>query len=233
MPHSGAGTCLSTTIVAFCDFSSSYNHSFIPLPLEGSRINKELATTFQPEAAYTSSGQRSNSISAGSYKTRYHEDYASNVVRGKDYRLPPFRPKIQKHVRDEDRLLYAQSITHESFRDVSNYHARFSASLPIAPTVDQPVYNLSGKTRYTEEFGVTEPIDQGPIFNHSTSSSGTANRVFGPSVPPRIRQFILENGPSELQEANVRDLMFSSSPRTIPIENYSSQNPYMSEFLNS
>ena len=218
------------------EFYPSYNQSFIPLPLEGSRINKELATTFQPDVGSTSSAQRSSSVSAGAYKTRYHEDFASNVIPGKDYRLSPFRPKIQKHVRDDDRLLYGESITHESFRDVSSYHMRSSGSLPRTPSIERPVYKLSGVTRYNEEFTPChplEPIPDVPITKNSTSS-GTANRVVGPSVPRQIREFVLENGPEHLQDANIREVLLRS-PTIQPnsLDHYSNRNPYMNEYLNS
>jgi hypothetical protein len=226
-------------ILVFCSMISSYNQSFIPLPLEGARINRELATTFQPEAGNNSSASRSSSVSAGTYKTRYNEDFSSNVVPGKDYRLAPFRPKVQKHVREDDHLLYAESITHESFRDVSGYHARPTKHSNFSPTINRPIYKLSGSTRYNEDFSLVAdtgvPQDEDAIANRSSFTTGSANRVFGPTVPHQIRQYVIENGPQEFQESNLRDVLFTSSPtKTLNSpDKFKHTNPYMAEFLNS
>jgi hypothetical protein len=180
-----------------------------------------------------SSPQRAQSCSKSMYRTRYSEDFETNVVPGKDYRLPPFQPKVQKHVRDNDRLLYNQSVTHESFSALSNSPSKSSASPPI-PIAEKTVYKLSSSTRYFEDFPSSQPdtISDQPIPLRPSPVSKT-NRVFGATIPYPIRQYIYENGTESLKEANVEDVLSSNiSSSNYCLHHTTSSNPYMAEFLN-
>jgi|LauGreDrversion4_2_1035121.scaffolds.fasta_scaffold10118_4 hypothetical protein len=216
----------------FATYFPSYNHNFIPLPIEGSGINKELASTFHPDASNSSStsGQRSRSSSSAMYRTRYTDDFASNVVPGKDYRLAPFRPKVQKHVREDDRLLYGESITRECFRDLSDMCAKPLKQVDV-PLVNRPAYKLSSSTRYSEDFPPIEAMHPNVV-----SRTANGNRVIGSSVPHPIRQFMFENGVESIQSVDLKKVLLNPQQQSCSVSDHHSRanrNPYMDEFMNS
>jgi hypothetical protein len=216
-----------------------YHKAFIPLPLEGAEINRELARTFQPESDGTSTTGSSTSLQGANpthFHTKYEEDYSSNVLIGKDYRTAAFRPEVQKHIREENKLIYTDSITHEKFVDLTAGLGSQPRE-PLKPPIDKPTNASAGfrfKTSYTDEYTDVSALAFRPEQKRGSTNS---SRIYGSAVPARIISFKSDNGIHDLLDTSlppVRDILFGSSVnRPTIIESFPDpSNPYIADFLN-
>ena len=164
-------------------------------------------------------------------------------MKGKDYRTVAFRPKVQKHVREDDRLLYTDSETHERFVDVTLLPGSKPRE-PFKPPMDKPTnasagFRFNASTRYSEEY-----VDvSGMAFRPPEQIRGSTNssRVYGSALPAKVISFKTANGVRDLLESSVppvRDILFGSSE----ISHRGSSddaifadpsNPYISEFMSA
>jgi hypothetical protein len=163
-----------------------YQESYVPLPLEGAAINRELARTFRPVA----SNQRLDAVKLEG-QTRYCEDYQ---IPSKPGRAESQKPKQQKHVKDDDHLLVLRPASHDHYPPYSGDQLKPPES--FKPPLDKPTnasagYTFNAHTRYSEDFGGSNVGSQlsAPKATHEDNSS----RVWGNSIPNKVRNFMFRH----------------------------------------
>ena len=196
--------------------------------MDGANINRELASTFNPDDQ-SSSVSRKSSVPIKA-QSRYNEDYAHNIRAGVDYRLPNCKPKIQKHVNEKDHLLFTDSVTHEVFHTLPATRPREA----FRPAMDKPTnssagFRFNGSTRYSEEF--TDLSTEGYRVE-LVKGRDDSNRVKGNSIPNRVKDYLFEAGnvsPLSL-EVPIEDIVRGkAAPPPEPVETVS--NPYLQDYL--
>jgi hypothetical protein len=198
--------------------------------LDGATINRELAETFQPDDE-RSALSRSNSVPL-KMRSRYYDDFCTNVEKGVDYRLPIQKPKQQKHIRHEDKLLFTDSVTHEAFPTHTGIHSR-KAHMPLSdkPSNGSAGFRFCGSTRYAEEF---IDLSKNGYRVDLVKGRDDSNRVHGSSIPNRLREFIFEN-----EVKDVRSLPNSLDSIMSETQGYQDkrtrtgvpENPYLKDYL--
>lgn len=195
-------------------------------------INRELARTFH-HGESSSGASRSGSVPVN-LRSRYADDFGSNVERGVDYRIPMQKPKAQKHVREDDKLLFKDSVSHE----VYSSHKGVCPRSPIRPLVNEKQTNAGsgcrfrGSTRYSEEFLDLSRDDGNKV--ELVKGRDDSNRINGNSIPNRLRSYLYENEVRDVSalpvsiESILADGTESLDKR--PSRKYS-DNPYLGDYL--
>lgn len=196
--------------------------------MDGASINRELAKTFQPDEGSSSISRKSSRNLFP--RTRYEEDYVGNGCCAVDQRLMSFKPKIQKHTRDDDHLLFTDSVTHELFHKLPAAKPRAASKPPMdKPTNASAGFRFSGSTRYAEEF--TDLSNEGYRVQ-IVKGRDDSNRVKGNSIPNRVREFLYENNISAGDlPVRIEDVV---KGRVSGIDNpprVESVNPYLKDYL--
>lgn len=176
-----------------------YQMSYVPLPLEGAAINRELANTFRPlnMAAVVSVPLRG--------ETRYKEIFRAP---NKMTRSASMRPAQTRHVRPDDHLLIVDSVTHQQFQP---FEAKFiHPPEPIKSEIPKPTkanagHKFEGITRYEEEYepvaqqslrGFARPGDSAsssePVFGTKVVYEDNSSRVWGNSIPNKVRNYLFQ-----------------------------------------
>ena len=196
-------------------------------------INRELALTFHPDDS-SSSVSRTQSVPQ-KLRTRYDEDFATNVSPGTDYRLPNFKPRAQKHVDENVHLLFTDSITHEAFPS----HGPTRPRDPIRPPLDKPTnasagFRFGGTTRYAEEYvDLSREGSRVEIAKATDDSS----RVQGNSIPNRVHEFLFANDirNAEHLSVSIGDILRGRVPDRSPNDpkkaGHGYDNPYLQDYL--
>lgn len=92
----------------------AYTQQFVPRPLDGVQINKECYNLFKEKCEAGNTSSTSAAESATETTTRYSFPQYSFEESMKA--LPPnFKPKQQKHVSDENKLMVTESSLHREF----------------------------------------------------------------------------------------------------------------------
>jgi len=224
--------------IPFQTHFARYHQAYIPLPLEGAEINRELARTFQPDSDGSSTTTSSTVSVPQSYKTQYTDDFSSNIQKGVDYRIETFRPKVQKHIHEDDRLLYKESITHQQFQSLTGASPGHRSLGPHEiPKPTSTGFRFTGTTSYSDEFIDVSKMSYRPPeqIRGSTNSS----RVYGSAVPVGVAFFKSQNGVRDILNdpcvPKMRDILFSPMTRsTTGVSDFPDPgNPYISEYMSN
>jgi hypothetical protein len=133
---------------------------------------------------------------------------------------------MEMHINPDDKLLFKESITHETFH---------SHPIPQKPQLHKPIAQppavvvnrrFNGRTRYADEY-----IDLSKNGYRVELAKGRddSNRVNGNSIPNRVRDFMFENGLCRIGASELEAVMRSNQPSVRkPVE---SSNPYLSDYL--
>ncbi len=204
-----------------------YHQAFIPLPLDGAVINKELARTFNPNDADATEGKRSLSVPSFN-RTRYAEDFCLADLGSGFHRPPSMKPKSETHVKEDSKLLYTDSMTHEAFQKPPLLASHKQSEKPVS---EDPPKSLPfcGKSRYSEEFVSKEGYKVELFKGHDKS-----NRIVGNSIPNRIKEYIYDHELTSVTGLDVDSIMKSKEGRKIfdPKSVYY-ENPYLSDYMNT
>lgn len=206
-------------------FSFRYQQAFIPLPLDGAIINRELARTFNPNDADSPAATRSVSVPTFN-RTRYAEDFIAIELLPGNHRPPSMKPKIETHVRDDAKLLYTQSVTHEAYQK-PQIPATKKHVPSIHETASSPSLGFRGRTRYSEEFVSKEGYRVEVVKGRDDS-----NRINGNSIPNKLKEYIHEHDLVNLHGIDVDAILKSTEGRK-PFDANSVyySNPYLSEYM--
>ena len=166
-------------------------------------------------------------------RSRYVDDFGANVEKGVDYRLPIQRPKEQKHVRDDVKLFFTDSVTHEVFPA----HVGVRPREPFRPLVEKPPANsppgfrFRGSTRYAEEF---IDLSKDGYRVQLVKGRDDSNRINGNSIPNRLRDFLFENDVKDVMSLPASLASILSEKVTFQEKRKFQQgleNPFLEEYL--
>jgi hypothetical protein len=207
-----------------------YQQSYIPLPLDGAQINRELVRTFQPnEGGSTVSHNNARGLKL---RTRYEEEFGSNVSRGVDYRPPSLKPKCETHVDENSKLLYKSSVTHENFHKFPQARPRDAIHAPAEkPTSSLSGFRFCGNSSYAGDY-----VDLSKIGYRVELARGRdeSNRVNGNSIPNRLREYMYEHDVRALDQVPVAKVLSGEiQPNATPHSEPRNDNPYLSQYLSS
>lgn len=206
-----------------------YQQAYIRLPLDGAKINRELVQTFQP--ADGASSVSHNSVRGLKLRTRYEEEFGSNVARGVNYRPASLKPKCEKHVDEHNKLLFTESVTHETFHQLPPVRPRGA----IHPPADKPTnasagFRFCGHTSYAEDF---VDLSKDGYRVELARGRDDSNRVNGNSVPNRLKDYMQEHEVRGFTDVPVEKVLSGEiEAATVSIEKQSwNNNPYLSQYL--
>lgn len=202
-----------------------YQQCFIPLPVDGSLINNELAKTFNPNHSGSNAANRGASLTLLG-QTRYAEEFGSAAWQAGVHRAQSFKSRMEMHINPDDKLLFKKSITHETFHS-HPIPQRSQLHKPIAqPPSVVGNHRFNGRTRYADEY-----IDLSKNGYRVDLAKGRddSNRVNGNSIPNRARDYMFDNGLDRIGASELEAVMRSNQPSAHkPVEN---SNPYLSDYL--
>ncbi len=190
-------------------------------------MNRELARTFNPNDG----GARVTSSSAKikrNIRTQYSDDFAPLTDTDATHRVPSMKPTSDTHVREDAKLLYTDSVTHEAFKSPqARFRGRphaFNPSDNMAVAEELP---FMGKSRYREEF-----VNKEGYKVELGKGRDDSNRINGCSIPNRIRDYMFSHSLGGAKSVDVDSVLRSSESRK-PIDANSVlySNPYLSDYL--
>ena len=202
------------------------------LPLDGSMVNRELARTFNPNKAESRRAYPSGKIGL-KYRTPYEEDFgtASEIIGAP--RAQSLKPKSDTHIREDAKMLYRDSVTHEAFRSPSHgFQGRPAAFSPPHASGPEDIESpFLGKSRYAEEF--VNLTNQGYRVELAKGRDDS-NRVKGSSIPNKLRDYMFAHGVDACKKIDV-DSVFRSTESHRPgrPDQAMYNNPFLSDYLSS
>ena len=211
--------CQGWSLFSFLRACIRYRQAYIPLPLDGVEINSELVKTFRPQVDSSSSGLKFLG------QTRYSEDFGPSVHA--DCRGVNCKPKQLKHVRDNDQLMFKDSITHEQFTDLSHLSKPRESFRPQVESI--ATGKFAATTRYTEEFA-GHPMPLGPT--HKVKVADDSSRVQGNCIPNKLRDYMYNNDIDTVSVLGkpVRSILNETDTAKAKTRSKST-NPYIDEYL--
>ena len=202
------------------------------LPLDGSKINRELARTFNPSVAVAPASSGSQALNRH-LKTQYEDDFGDASMLKGCHRPPSLKPATEKHVHENAKLLYMDSVTHEAYR--TPQPGFVAKSQPVNP-LEGATSGITGspfcaKTRYSEEF---LNLGSGGYRVEVARGRDDSNRVNGASVPNRIREYMFTHHLQGPKGIDVDAIMRSNETRKkVDSESVYYDNPYLSDYLST
>jgi len=157
-----------------------YSEEFIPRPLGDDKINRELAKTFKPIPHGNTPGKISD-------KTLYRDDFIAYKEKMKFAKSKPFLPENARHEAKGP----IESTTTMS-RMFENHRGRFC---PDSFKPKKQTHSADPRlfTHYDTRYGEVFNKDKGRVGYHREgkplSSEDNSFRIFGSSVPNKVRDF--------------------------------------------
>lgn len=133
---------------------------------------------------------------------------------------------MEMHIKPDDKLLFKESITHETFH---------SHPIPPKTRLAEPAAKLTpvvvnrgfhGRTMYADEF---IDLSKNGYRVELVRGRDDSNRVNGNSIPNRVKEYMFEHGLDKIDASELERVMRSNRPSIRkPVEN---SNPYLSDYL--
>ncbi len=130
--------------------------------------------------------------------------------------------KIETHVKNDSKLVYLDSVTHESFCKLPP----IAPPRTLKPPDPEPTSSIRfcGKSRYSEDFVNKEGYKVELVKGRDQS-----NRIHGSSIPNKVKEFLYTHDSGTLDI----DAILKSKKNTVDSSRMYYDNPYLSDYLNT
>ena len=173
----------------------SYTQEFVPRPLDGAQINKECYDLFKEKCESASTGaagaqaQFRSETTTGDSFPEYDKDSCVKAI------PPNFKPKQQKHVNSENKLLVTQSFSHKEYPCPSVEHTKNAR-----PEAFKPKYKMhksvgslsSARSSYNRDYHPSKydrvwPVKYRGMSEEPAAASGYTGKFrLDPKADPKL-----------------------------------------------